>query len=112
MASSVVVQELLINTLNLLEWRLRRMEFALNGTVNNAQTPKQEQALSSASTIIARVRKLEHSLQQIALKSDVVSDLIKLRMAPRISSMTPTNSRFRVEASRNLRERVAIRSEI
>jgi hypothetical protein len=112
MASSVEVQELLIDTLNLLEWRLRRLEFVHNGTVNNAQAPKQEQAPSSASTVIARVKKLEHSLQQIALKSEVVSELIKLRMAPRTPSMTPANRRSRVEASRNLRERVPIRSKV
>lgn len=82
MASSAELQELLVDTLNLLEWRLGRLEFVLNGTVNNDQTQKQEQGLSSASTVIARVRKLEHSLQQIAVQSNVVSDLIKLRMAP------------------------------
>jgi hypothetical protein len=75
------VQELLADTLALLEWRLRRLEFVLSGDANNEQaTNDTTQPSGSANTILARVRKLEQSLQQISLKSGVVSDLLTLRM--------------------------------
>lgn len=79
MASPAEIQELLIDTLNLLEWRLRRLEFALTGNIDNERS--KEQAPSTETPVLARVKKLEHSLQQLSIKSDVVSDLIKLRMA-------------------------------
>jgi hypothetical protein len=75
MASPAEVQELLADTLDLLEWRLRRLEFVLNGDANDNTHPP-----GSANTVLARLRKLEQSLQQISLKSGVVSDLLTLRM--------------------------------
>jgi len=81
MASPAEVQELLTDTLALLEWRLRRLEFVLNGDASNEQVANDTtQPPSSANTVLARLRKLEQSLQQISLKSGVVSDLLTLRM--------------------------------
>jgi hypothetical protein len=81
MASAADVQELLTDTLNLLEWRLRRLEFVLNGSVNDQQHSKDTtRTPSGANTVLARVRKLEQALQQISLKSEVMSDLLTLRM--------------------------------
>ena len=76
--SQANIQELIIDTLSLLEWRLQRLEFVLNGDVQTNETEKQ-QAPSSSTSVMARVKKVEHSLQQLSLKSGVISDLIKLR---------------------------------
>jgi len=81
MTSPVEVQELLADTLSLLEWRLRRLEFIFNGQVSNERSANNTtQPPGSADTVITRLRKLEQSLQQISLKSGVVSDLLTLRM--------------------------------
>lgn len=81
MASAVEVQELLTDTLALLEWRLHRLEFILNGDTSNEQAANDTtQPSGNAHTVLARVRKLEQSLQQIMLKSGVASDLLTLRM--------------------------------
>ena len=75
------MQELLTETLALLEWRLRRLEFVLNGDASTEKPANDTTNLSgSAHTVLARVRKLEQSLQQIILKSGVASDLLALRM--------------------------------
>ena len=85
MATSAEIQELLTDTLNLFEWRLRRLEFAINGTADSsaASIDEQHQAPTGSSAVITRVRRLEHSLQQLSLKSNVVADLLKLRMTAR-----------------------------
>ena len=76
------VQELLADTLALLEWRLRRLEFIFNGEVSNEHSANiTTQLPGSANTVLARLRKLEQSLQQISLKSGVMSDLLTLRMS-------------------------------
>jgi hypothetical protein len=81
MASAAEVQELLADTLTLLEWRLRRLEFVLNGDASNERAANYTNHPSgSTHTVLARIRKLEQSLQQIMLKSGVASDLITLRM--------------------------------
>ena len=82
MASLAEVQDVLADTLALLEWRLRRLEFVLNGGVHDEQPANRDTAhtLTGADTVLARVRKLEQALQQLSLKSGVVSDLLTLRM--------------------------------
>jgi hypothetical protein len=64
-------EELLIHTLSLLEWRLKRLEFVLNGS-----SIQQE---SESANVLTRLHKLEQSLNQLAGKSDTVSELLKLR---------------------------------
>jgi len=81
MASPAEVQELLTDTIALLEWRLRRLEFVLNGDTSKEQAENDTtQSPANVNTVLARLRKLEQSLQQISLKSGVVSDLLTLRM--------------------------------
>lgn len=62
-----------IETIDLLEARLRRIEYAVCGHV--------EKATNTTNTISAvnRLGQLEHSLHQLASKSRVVQDLLKLR---------------------------------
>ena len=62
-----------VETIDLLEARLRRIEYAVCGQVN-------ESALSSNKTSAAqRLAALEHSLHQLASKSRVVQELLRLR---------------------------------
>jgi hypothetical protein len=62
-----------VDTIDLLEARLRRIEYAVCGQVN-------EPALSSNKTSAAqRLAALEHSLHQLASKSRVVQELLRLR---------------------------------
>lgn len=67
--------ELLDDTLDLLEWRLRRLEFVLDGSVNRSDQP----ASSTSPPILARVQKLEQAFQQLSTKSEVARELIKWR---------------------------------
>ncbi|KAH8793837.1 hypothetical protein F5882DRAFT_55925 [Hyaloscypha sp. PMI_1271] len=61
-----------VDTIDLLEARLRRIEYAVCGQVN-------ESALSSNKTSAAqRLAALEHSLHQLASKSRVVQELLRL----------------------------------
>jgi hypothetical protein len=61
-----------IETIDLLEARLRRIEYAVCGQVH-------ESALSSNKSATQRLAALEHSLHQLASKSRVVQDLLRLR---------------------------------
>lgn len=62
-----------IETIELLQARLRRIEFAVCGQV-------EESALSSNKhSATQRLTALEHSLHQLASKSRVVQDLLRLR---------------------------------
>lgn len=62
-----------VETIDLLEARLRRIEYAVCGQVD-------ESALSSHKISAAqRLATLEHSLHQLASKSRVVQDLLRLR---------------------------------
>ena len=62
-----------VETIDLLEARLRRIEYAVCGQVD-------ESALSSTKTTATqRLAALEHSLHQLASKSRVVQDLLRLR---------------------------------
>jgi hypothetical protein len=62
-----------VETIDLLEARLRRIEYAVCGRVD-------ESALSSnKKSATQRLAALEHSLHQLASKSRVVQDLLRLR---------------------------------
>lgn len=65
-----------LQTLNLLEWRLKRLEFVLNGS---DATVDESNNASGTVAVAPRMQKLEQSLRQLANKSDVASDLLKLR---------------------------------
>jgi hypothetical protein len=70
-------EELLVHTLGLLEWRLQRLEFVLNGgSLQDMNTA----GGGARPTVTTRLQKLEHSLNQLAGKSDTVHELLKLRM--------------------------------
>jgi hypothetical protein len=60
-------------TIDLLEARLRRIEFAACGQVEDAST------VNVQPSAIQRLGKLESSLHQLASKSRVVQDLLRLR---------------------------------
>lgn len=65
-----------IETIELLQARLRRIEYAVCGQVD-------ESALSSNKlSATQRLTALEHSLHQLASKSRVVQDLLRLRKFP------------------------------
>ncbi len=61
-----------IETIDLLEARLRRIEFAISGQVNDASLT------NSKGSVTQRLSRLESSLHQFASKSRVVQDLLKL----------------------------------
>lgn len=65
-----------LETIELLEARLRRIEFAVNGHIN--ESPAIEKGPSAAQ----RLADLEHSLHQLASKSKVVQELLRLRESP------------------------------
>jgi hypothetical protein len=65
--------ETAVETIDLLEARLRRIEFAVCGQVKDA--PARDGQFST----VQRLRKLESSLHQLASKSKVVQDLLRLR---------------------------------
>jgi hypothetical protein len=69
-------EELLVHTLSLLEWRLKRLEFVLNGGFTPDTNTAGE---STRTTVTSRLQKLEQSLSQLAEKSDTVHELLKLR---------------------------------
>jgi len=64
-----------IQTIDLLEARLRRIEYVLHGQRETAYPDGSKSA-------IQRLRDLEHVLGQLIAKSKVVQDLLKLRMVP------------------------------
>jgi hypothetical protein len=65
-----------IETIDLLEARLKRIEFAIRGTVD--EPPSTANSPSAAK----RLEDLEHSLHQLASKSKDVQDLLRLREFP------------------------------
>jgi hypothetical protein len=69
-------EELLVHTLSLLDWRLKRLEFVLNGNLPRDTKVEEENA---SATVTSRLQKLEQSLTQLAGKSDTVFELLKLR---------------------------------
>jgi hypothetical protein len=70
-------EELLVHTLGLLEWRLQRLEFVLNGGL--AQDINTTGGYART-TVSSRLQKLEQSLNQLAGKSDTIAELLRLRM--------------------------------
>lgn len=77
-----------LETIDLLEARLRRIEFTLRG--ENTTTP-----LSMASTASAteRLANLEHALHQLASNSPVAQDLLSLRKPRPIPKLNPWSAR-------------------
>ncbi|TVY45630.1 hypothetical protein LSUB1_G000149 [Lachnellula subtilissima] len=61
-----------IETIDLLEARLRRIEYAICGRVEEAAST------SSKTSAVKRLGQLEHSLHQLASESRVIQDLLKL----------------------------------
>ena len=62
-----------VETIDLLEARLRRIEYAICGEVDEDTISTNNQSASK------RLAELEHALHQLASKSRVVQDLLKLR---------------------------------
>jgi hypothetical protein len=62
-----------LETIDLLEARLKRIEYAVCGHIDQSTLPNQKK------TAIQRLGELEHSLHQIASRSSTVQDLLKLR---------------------------------
>jgi hypothetical protein len=65
-----------VETIDLLEARLKRIEYAVCGHVGDARIPSNKLSASK------RLADLEHSLHQLASKSRVVQDLLRLRKLP------------------------------
>jgi hypothetical protein len=65
-----------VETIDLLEARLRRIEYAVCGQVDESVL------LSNKNSATQRLATLEHSLHQLASKSRVVQDLLRLREFP------------------------------
>ncbi|EPE36928.1 hypothetical protein GLAREA_09091 [Glarea lozoyensis ATCC 20868] len=61
-----------LETIDLLEARLKRIEYAVCGHIDQSALPSQKQ------TAVQRMGELEHSLHQIASKSSTIQDLLKL----------------------------------
>jgi hypothetical protein len=66
-------EELLVHTLDLLEYRLHRLEYLLNGNDSSTNLPK-------GTTVTARLSKLKDALGQLAARSRTVEQLLRLRM--------------------------------
>jgi hypothetical protein len=74
-----------VETIDLLEARLRRIEYVVCGQVD-------ESALSSnKTTATQRLAVLERSLHQLASKSRVVQDLLRLRKSSATHAQTISN---------------------
>lgn len=64
-----------LETIDLLEARLKRIEYAVCGHVDEA-------TISRGDNAAKRLADLEHSLHQLASKSRVIQDLLRLREFP------------------------------
>lgn len=62
-------------TIDLLEARLRRIEYAICGQAGEAGAPTRD----SSAPVVKRLTDLEQSLHQLASKSRVIQDLLTLR---------------------------------
>lgn len=67
-------------TIDLLEARLRRIEFVLSGKDGSSTTTSDVNTTSA----VQRLADLEHSLHQLASKSRVAQDILTLRKSTRI----------------------------
>jgi hypothetical protein len=75
-------------TIELLEARLRRIEYAVCGQLDEASLSKNNNGSATQ-----RLQSLEHSLHQLASKSRVVQDLLKLRgLSLEVSTIVIANS--------------------
>lgn len=74
MATDSTFDNTALETIALLEARLKRIEYAVCGHVDSATISGDENASK-------RLADLEHSLHQIASKSRVIQELLKLRMS-------------------------------
>ena len=63
-----------LETIDLLEARLKRIEYAVCGHVDEATISNGEE-----NNAAKRLGELEHSLHQLAMRSRVVQDLLQLR---------------------------------
>lgn len=66
------LDEILLQTLDMLEWRLRRIEFVLGGNV--AAESQQTDA-----PVASRIQKLESRLSSVAGNSRAINDILQLR---------------------------------
>jgi hypothetical protein len=71
-----------IETIDLLEARLRRIEYAVCGHVDSAAIS------SSEASAFERLSNLEHTLHQLASKSRVIQDLLQLRGSHSINQLS------------------------
>ena len=68
------MDDISLETLELLESRIRRIEYAITGgTEHTSEAPPH------ASSVWSRLGNLERGLQALAQKSEVVSELLQLR---------------------------------
>ena len=75
-------------TLALLEERLRRVDYILNGG-RPAQTPTNDNSTRPKASASARLRQLERNLQSLSAKSSAVSDVLSLqRQHPEVFDST------------------------
>jgi len=65
-----------VETIDLLEARLRRIEYAVCGQLDESSIVR------SKTSATQRLASLEHSLHHLASKSRVIQDLLKLREFP------------------------------
>lgn len=66
------LDEVLLQTLDMLEWRLRRIEFVLSGNV----PPENHH---SDAPVASRMQKLESRLSSVAGNSRAINDILQLR---------------------------------
>ncbi|QDS69629.1 hypothetical protein FKW77_008942 [Venturia effusa] len=73
MDNTLPPEELLLHTLGLLEWRLNRLEFLVDGGVS------QTKDISKEGTVVSRIQKMEQALQQLSSRSDTVKILLNIQ---------------------------------
>ncbi|RDI78641.1 hypothetical protein Vi05172_g11370 [Venturia inaequalis] len=73
MDNTLPPEELLVHTLALLEWRLNRLEFLLDGGVSQTKN------IGKDGNVLSRIQKMEHALQQLSSKSDTIKILLNLQ---------------------------------
>ncbi|EEQ28818.1 hypothetical protein McanMca71_001112 [Microsporum canis] len=83
------------DTIELLETRLRRVEFLLTGQTNWASEPEQlsEPPASVRDTVSARLAELEHGLKRLSARVPAVQDVLKLYSRfPDLFQSVPTHT--------------------
>lgn len=73
---------MVVQTLQLLEWRLNRLEYVLHGQ------PGQRQAVEGQQTVMKRIGKVEDGLAKLQDRHGVVDDLAALSTS---HTITPHN---------------------